>query len=206
MVATGTARQGRRSFFSYRKSLALILASASAVASVQGAPGIVARRAFLDKVPFRNSKRPVKRGGSVDEGIQDANATIVEVEDTINNLLDNETQQEEAIAISTREPGAWPCMDDLDRTLIKISLPVILNFAIAPVVQAVDLVFLNRLGNALAVAGQAAANQVFGSVFWLTSFIPSSEYFYLGQFIGSLPVYMPSIRTTTAESLTFELL
>lgn len=29
------------------------------------------------------------------------------------------------------------------------------------------------MGNALAVAGQAAANQVFNSAFWLASFLPS---------------------------------
>lgn len=71
--------------------------------------------------------------------------------------------------------GAWPCMDELDKTLIKISLPVIANFAIAPLVGTIDLFFINRMGNALAVAGQAAANQVFGSVFWLTSFLPSRK-------------------------------
>lgn len=72
-----------------------------------------------------------------------------------------------------KEPGIWPCMDELDKKLIKISLPVIASFAVPPVVQALDLIFINRLGDALAVAGQAAANQMYGSVFWLTSFIPS---------------------------------
>ena len=71
--------------------------------------------------------------------------------------------------------GAWPCMDELDKSLIKISLPVIANFAIAPLVGTIDLFFINQMGNALAVAGQAAANQVFGSVFWLTSFLPSRK-------------------------------
>ena len=71
--------------------------------------------------------------------------------------------------------GAWPCMDELDKSLIKISLPVITNFAIAPLVGTIDLFFINQMGNALAVAGQAAANQVFGSVFWLTSFLPSRK-------------------------------
>jgi len=69
--------------------------------------------------------------------------------------------------------GIWPCFDALDRRLIKIALPIIANFAITPLIGAVDLFWVNRMGNPLAVAGQAAANQVFNSVFWLTSFLPS---------------------------------
>ena len=61
----------------------------------------------------------------------------------------------------------------MDRRLILLSLPVIANFAIGPLIGAVDLFWVNRMGDALAVAGQAAANQVFNSVFWLTSFLPS---------------------------------
>lgn len=70
-------------------------------------------------------------------------------------------------------PRIWPCGDELDRRLILLSLPVIANFAIGPLIGAVDLFWVNRMGDALAVAGQAAANQVFNSVFWLTSFLPS---------------------------------
>ena len=70
-------------------------------------------------------------------------------------------------------PGIWPCFDALDSRLIGIAGPIILNFAIAPLIGAVDLFWINRMGNALAVAGQAAANQVFNSAFWLASFLPS---------------------------------
>lgn len=71
--------------------------------------------------------------------------------------------------------GNWPCFDELDKELIRISLPVIGNYAINPMIGAVDLFWVNRMGNALAVAGQAAANQVFSSAFWFTSFLPSGE-------------------------------
>ena len=71
------------------------------------------------------------------------------------------------------DPGIWPRFDELDSRLIKISIPVIANFAINPLIGAVDLFWVNRMGNALAVAGQAAANQVFNSAFWITSFLPS---------------------------------
>ena len=72
-------------------------------------------------------------------------------------------------------PGIWPCFDELDSKLIKIAVPVIANFAISPLIGAVDLFWINRMGNALAVAGQAAANQVFNSAFWLASFLPSGK-------------------------------
>jgi Na+-driven multidrug efflux pump len=67
----------------------------------------------------------------------------------------------------------WPRGDALDVRLAKISLPVIANFAIGPLIGAVDLFWVNRMGDALAVAGQSAANQVFNSVFWLASFLPA---------------------------------
>jgi putative MATE family efflux protein len=61
----------------------------------------------------------------------------------------------------------------MDKELIQISLPVIGNYAISPLIGAVDLFWVNRMGNALAVAGQAASNQVFSSAFWFVSFLPS---------------------------------
>jgi Na+-driven multidrug efflux pump len=57
--------------------------------------------------------------------------------------------------------------------LIMISIPMIINFSITPLVGANDLFWTNRMNNALAVAGQAAATQVFNSGFWLASFLPS---------------------------------
>jgi MATE family multidrug resistance protein len=48
-----------------------------------------------------------------------------------------------------------------------------LNFAILPVTSSVDLFFVGKLGETLAVAGQLAANQVFSSAFWLTNAIPT---------------------------------
>lgn len=71
--------------------------------------------------------------------------------------------------------GVWPCGDKLDMNLIKIALPCIANFAINPLIGAVDLFWINRMGNPLAIAGQAAANQIFSAAFWLTSFLPSGE-------------------------------
>lgn len=82
----------------------------------------------------------------------------------------NKVAEEVEASVRTRK---WPCGDALDKQLIKIALPCIANFAINPLVGAVDLFWINRMGNTLAVAGQAAANQIFSSSFWLTSFLPS---------------------------------
>ena len=39
----------------------------------------------------------------------------------------------------------WPCGDALDQRLTKIALPCIANFAINPLVGAVDLFWVNRM-------------------------------------------------------------
>ena len=66
-----------------------------------------------------------------------------------------------------------PKNDALDRRIASLALPAIVNFAILPLVGAVDTAFVGRMGNALALAGQGAANQVFSSTFWVISFLPS---------------------------------
>lgn len=157
-------------------AFAVLLASAAAVASVHGSPSSVAPKASLNQVPgirrraFQDSKGGMAGESSHGQTREDPDATMLRLEE---KAVSDESN---ASPVQIKEPGRWPCMDDLDRKLIQISLPVIANFAIAPVIGAADLFFVNRLGNALAVAGQAAANQVYGSVFFLTSFIPSSKY------------------------------
>jgi putative MATE family efflux protein len=44
---------------------------------------------------------------------------------------------------------------------------------ILPLVNAVDTYWVGRMGSALALAGQGAANQVFSSIFWVIAFLPS---------------------------------
>lgn len=70
-------------------------------------------------------------------------------------------------------PTVLPRFDSLDRKILLISLPAILNFAINPLVGAIDLFWVGRMSSALALAGQAAANQVYSSAFWMISFLPS---------------------------------
>mmetsp|Transcript_3174 Transcript_3174/g.4699 ORF Transcript_3174/g.4699 Transcript_3174/m.4699 type:complete len:552 (-) Transcript_3174:91-1746(-) len=96
-----------------------------------------------------------------------ATDTIDEVEDK-----DTATQYLRGGDIPVAAAKRWPSFDALDAQLTKIALPCILNFAIAPLVGAVDLFWVNRMGTPLAVAGQAAANQIFNSAFFLASFLP----------------------------------
>ena len=78
-----------------------------------------------------------------------------------------------AVPTTTVPATAQPRFSNLDHTLMKLSVPAILNFAVIPLVGAIDLFWVGRMGNPLALAGQSAANQVFSSAFWIISFLPS---------------------------------
>eukprot|EP01038_Epipyxis_sp_PR26KG_P008820 gene8820-11909_t len=69
--------------------------------------------------------------------------------------------------------NSWPCGDALDKRIIQLALPAIVNFAIIPLVGAADTFWVGRMKDALALAGQGAANQVFSSAFWIISFLPN---------------------------------
>lgn len=63
--------------------------------------------------------------------------------------------------------------DELDKQVLGVVLPSIANLAVVPLVGAVDTLWVGRMGNALALAGQGAANQVFFSTYFLIAFIPT---------------------------------
>lgn len=68
---------------------------------------------------------------------------------------------------------AMPANDDIDKQILKLFIPAMLNFLIIPLVGAVDVFWIGRMGSAVALAAQGAANQVFQSAFWIISFMPS---------------------------------
>jgi Na+-driven multidrug efflux pump len=75
-------------------------------------------------------------------------------------------------SLSTEKPKRrW--ITEMDKQIFVTTLPLSAIFAIIPLASAMDLFWVNRLGNTLAVAGQAAANQVYSSAFWLFAFLPS---------------------------------
>jgi putative MATE family efflux protein len=51
-------------------------------------------------------------------------------------------------------------------------LPSVANLAVVPLTGAVDTFYVGRMGDALALAGQGAANQVFTAFFFVCSFVP----------------------------------
>lgn len=111
----------------------------------------------------------------------DESAEIIDtVTHAINNSDDTATIEtsfkQSKLAEDSTELSIWPQFDALDSRITKIALPCIANFAINPLIGAVDLFWVNRMGNALAVAGQAAANQVFNTAFWMVSVLPGGEF------------------------------
>lgn len=68
---------------------------------------------------------------------------------------------------------ALPKWDALDKQIASIALPSVANLMIFPLVTAVDTYWVGRMGDALALAAQGAANQVFSSIFWVIAFLPS---------------------------------
>jgi Na+-driven multidrug efflux pump len=55
---------------------------------------------------------------------------------------------------------SWVLGDALDKRILQLALPAILNNMIIPLVGAADTFWVGRMKNALALAGQGAANQV----------------------------------------------
>lgn len=77
------------------------------------------------------------------------------------------------VAQESRLRQAIPKRDDLDREIMGMALPSIANFAVIPLVGAVDTMWVGRMGSALALAGQGAAGQCFFSTYFLIAFIPT---------------------------------
>ena len=69
--------------------------------------------------------------------------------------------------------AAWRLGDELDRRIASLALPAVVSFMILPIAQATDLFWVGRMGEALAVAGQSAANQVYSTCAMVTSTIPT---------------------------------
>lgn len=63
--------------------------------------------------------------------------------------------------------------DSLDKEILDNALPSIANLLVIPLVGIVDTFWIGRMGDALALAGQGAANQIFFSTWFLIAFIPT---------------------------------
>eukprot|EP00537_Pseudo-nitzschia_pungens_P008205 CAMPEP_0172363184 /NCGR_PEP_ID=MMETSP1060-20121228/6614_1 /TAXON_ID=37318 /ORGANISM="Pseudo-nitzschia pungens, Strain cf. cingulata" /LENGTH=656 /DNA_ID=CAMNT_0013085871 /DNA_START=264 /DNA_END=2234 /DNA_ORIENTATION=+ len=63
--------------------------------------------------------------------------------------------------------------DELDKLILKTSVPAVMNLMVVPLVNSVDTFWVGRLGVAMALAGQSAANQACFTLFFLIAFLPN---------------------------------
>jgi Na+-driven multidrug efflux pump len=63
--------------------------------------------------------------------------------------------------------------EGLDKLILSTSIPSMINLAVVPIVNSVDTFWVGRMGNALALAGQTAANQAFFTIFFLVTYLPT---------------------------------
>mmetsp|Transcript_11796 Transcript_11796/g.15402 ORF Transcript_11796/g.15402 Transcript_11796/m.15402 type:complete len:559 (+) Transcript_11796:51-1727(+) len=75
--------------------------------------------------------------------------------------------------------------DEMDRKILGTALPSMLNLAVVPIVNSVDTFWVGRLGVALALAGQAAANQAFFTLYFLVAFLPTITAPLVAEAVGS---------------------
>lgn len=83
-------------------------------------------------------------------------------------------------------PGAHPdSTPGIDRLVLTTAIPSMLNLAVVPLVNSVDTFWVGRMGIALALAGQAAANQAFFTVYFLVAFLPTLTAPLVASAVGS---------------------
>ena len=63
--------------------------------------------------------------------------------------------------------------DETNRLILRTAIPSMANLAVVPLVNMVDTYWVGRLGSALDLAGQSAANQTFFGLFFLFAFLPT---------------------------------
>jgi hypothetical protein len=114
--------------------------------------------------------RPQSQVPKIEKGRYESSQANVSPSILQNDLTPDATDPEESL--STEKPRLRR-ITEMDKQIFITALPLSAIFAIIPLASAIDLFWVNRLGSTLAVAGQAAANQVYSSAFWLFAFLPS---------------------------------
>ncbi len=62
---------------------------------------------------------------------------------------------------------------ELDKLVLRTAIPSMINLGVVPIVNSVDTFWVGRLGLALALAGQSAANQACFTIFFMIAFLPN---------------------------------
>mmetsp|Transcript_25126 Transcript_25126/g.28957 ORF Transcript_25126/g.28957 Transcript_25126/m.28957 type:complete len:556 (-) Transcript_25126:48-1715(-) len=60
-----------------------------------------------------------------------------------------------------------------NQLILQTAVPAMMNLAIAPLVSSVETMWIGRMGDALALAGQSAASTAFLTCFYFLSFLPT---------------------------------
>jgi Na+-driven multidrug efflux pump len=87
----------------------------------------------------------------------------------------------------------------LDRLILATAVPSMINMAVVPLVNAVDTFWVGRMGSALALAGQAAANHAFFTLYFLVSYLPTITAPRVAAAVGS--GQLDVAQTRVSESL-----
>jgi putative MATE family efflux protein len=98
------------------------------------------------------------------------------VQGVLRSRVQVQTKDATAKAIPTDPeflPGTFPKFDTLDKTILILSVPAIVNFMLVPLVGAADTFWVGKMCNAAALAGTGAANQMYSTTFWVLGFLPS---------------------------------
>eukprot|EP01036_Dinobryon_divergens_P030210 gene30210-39416_t len=97
----------------------------------------------------------------------------------------------------------WNIGDALDKKILILALPAVLNNAILPLVGAADTFWVGRMKNALTLAGQGAANQAHGSGDSEAVQDRVGEALFLGSMMGLLGMGLLTVLPEKVLALTF---
>jgi len=127
----------------------------------------------------RTAQDPLFLSSSVDSSELDQQDKKIESVEEVNGLYQYIPTKR------TRFLAALPCLDTLDRRVMGTALPSMVNLAVVPLVNAVDTFWVGRMGIALSLAGQAAANNAFFTIYFLVAFLPTITAPMVAEAVGS---------------------
>jgi Na+-driven multidrug efflux pump len=163
--------------------LALNLSSSDAFSSLSctgKVPGCSSRRASFRESPF--SRMIVRSTPSTTLGSDEIPLILTDEE-----LSQQQNVNGSVASTDQATPSKWKRFraalpgsqsdatfkEGLDKLILSTSIPSMINLAVVPIVNSVDTFWVGRMGNALALAGQTAANQAFFTIFFLVTYLPT---------------------------------
>lgn len=139
------------------------------VRGMLAAPFLARREALLRKRATGRSSTSL----SATSGKDDASSNEEEKTSTTVRISASKDGTRAVVEAPDYVPGALPKFDNLDKTILLLSVPAIVNFMLVPLVGAADTFWVGKMGNAAALAGTGAANQIYSTTFWVLGFLPS---------------------------------